>query len=275
MASETAGERVAPPAVDGRWSRFTRRQRIVQIFWVAVALIVVVYSYTQLRVNYAYVLTAHIHLHDLFTRMWPPNIGYSAELVGPTIETVHIAIIGTIMALIISLPVALLAAENTSPNVFTLFLGKLIVVASRSVPTIIWAIIFVVIFGAGALAGTVAIVVRSIGFCGKLLGEEIEEIDFGQVEAIRATGANELLLIMYAIAPQVKPAFIGIATYRWDINIRASTILGFVGAGGIGVQLLLSINFFRWRSVFMILIIILGLVLVSEGISAWARRKVR
>lgn len=263
------------PDVDESWNRFSSRERVVQSFWVLVAFVVVAFSYVQLNVNYDYVFTAHVHLYDLSTRMWPPNLAYSAELLGPTIETIHIAMIGTIFALIISLPVAVLAAENTSPNMFTLFLGKVIVVASRSVPTIIWAIIFVVVFGAGALAGTVAIAVRSIGFCGKLLGEEIEEIDFGQVEAIRATGANELVLILYAVTPQVKPAFIGIATYRWDINIRSSTILGFVGAGGIGVQLLLSINFFRWRSVLTILIIILGLVLVSEAISAWARQKVR
>ena len=273
MAGETTSDPMAE--IDGTWNRFTSRQRFTQVFWILLATVVTVYSYLQLPVHYQFISSAHVHLFDLLSRMYPPNIAYASELVGPTIETIHIAILGTIGALIISIPVALLAAENTSPNVLTLFLGKLIVVASRSVPTIIWALIFVVVLGAGALAGVVAIVIRSIGFCGKLLGEEIEEIDEGQVEAITATGANQLDTIIYGIVPQIKPAFVGIATYRWDINIRASTILGFVGAGGIGVQLLLSMNFFRWRSVLMILLIILALVLVSEVVSAWARRKVR
>lgn len=274
MAGETAPDPVSG-VESGGWSRFSPRQRAWQVFWVAIATIVTIYSYLQLPVNYGYILTAHLALYDLFSRMWPPNYYYAPELLWPTIETIHIAILGTIGALILAIPVAFLAAENTSPNIATLFMGKFIVVASRSVPTIIWALIFVVIMGAGALAGVLAIIVRSIGFCGKLLGEEIEEIDYGQIEAISATGANPLTVIVYGIVPQIKPAFVGIATYRWDINIRASTILGFVGAGGIGVQLLWNMNTFQWKSVLMILVIILGLVLISEGVSAWARRKVR
>ena len=274
MASETASE-PSLASGDGVWKRFTPKQRIWQVFWVLLAIVVTIYSYLQLPVHYQFLSTAHVQFYDLMTRMFPPDVAYAGELVGPTIETVHIAVIGTIGALILALPVAFLAAENTSPNFFTLFLGKLIVVASRSVPTIIWAILFVAMLGSGALAGVISVIVRSIGFCGKLIGEEIEEIDYGQIEAIEATGANKLDLIIYGITPQIKPAFVGLATYRWDINIRASTILGFVGAGGIGVELLWSINTFQWSSVLTILIIILGLVMVSEAVSAWARAKVR
>jgi phosphonate transport system permease protein len=135
--------------------------------------------------------------------------------------------------------------------------------------------VFVILFGSGALAGTLAIAVRSIGFCSKLIAEAIEEIDPGQVEAITATGANPIEAAIYAIVPQIKPAFIGVATYRWDINVRASTIIGFVGAGGIGVELNTSINFFAWQQVLTILLAILGIVIISEVVSAYLRRKVR
>jgi phosphonate transport system permease protein len=212
---------------------------------------------------------------DLLTRMYPPDVAYTTQIVGPLIETIHIAALGTIGALVLSVPVALLAAENTTPNAATFWLGKLIVTVSRSVNTIIWALFFVVAFGSGPLAGAVAIAFRSVGFLGKLLGEEIEEIDFGQVEAVRASGASSVQILLYGVLPQVKPALVGLSIYRWDINIRDSTVLGFVGAGGIGVQLFRAVNAFAWQSVAMVLIVILGVVVVTESLSAYTRGLVR
>ena len=115
-----------------------------------------------------------------------------------------------------SIPVSLLRAENTTPNRYTLLLGKFIISASRSVNVIIWALVFVIVLGSGALAGTLAIAVRSIGFCSKLVAEAIEEIDPGQVEAITATGANSIKVAICGIVAQINPAFIGVATYRWS-----------------------------------------------------------
>ena len=146
---------------------------------------------------------------------------------------------------------------------------------TRSISVIIWALVFVVIFGPGPLAGVVAIGVRSIGFIGKLLAEAFEEIDPRQPEAIRATGGNAVDVMVYGIVPQVKPAFVGITTYRWDINVRSSTVLGFVGAGGIGAELFAVLDFFRWDAALTILIAILGIVLLSEGLSAVVREKLR
>ncbi|MFO7834541.1 MAG: ABC transporter permease subunit, partial [Halohasta sp.] len=125
------------------------------------------------------------------------------------------------------------------------------------------------------LAGAVAIAFRSVGFLGKLLGEEIEEIDFGQVEAVRASGASVVQTLLYGVLPQIKPALVGLGVYRWEINIRDSTVLGFVGAGGIGVELFRAIDAFEWRSVAMMLIAILAIVILSELLSAHARRLVR
>jgi len=257
------------------WQRFDRRQRIGRVALGLIATVVAVGSWIYLSMDLQYVATAPREMQDLFVRMVPPNLGYTDVIVGPLIETIHIAVVGTILAVVVSLPVAFMAAENTTPNRFTYWLGKLIVTVTRSVHVIIWALIFVVVFGPGAFAGMVAIGIRSIGFVGKLLGEEIEEIDFAQVEAVRASGASGFQTMLYGIAPQILPAFVGVSVYRWDINVRGATILGFVGAGGIGVPLFAAIDGFQWRSVSTILIAILLIVFISEGVSAYARRKVR
>ena len=169
---------------------------------------------------------------------------------------------------------AFLAARNTTFNRFTWFIGRFILVASRSVNTVVWGLLFVAIFGPGPLAGIWAIAFRSIGFMGKLVAEAIEEIDEGTVEAIEATGASRLKVLWYGILPQVLPVIYGTTVYRWDINIRESTVLGFVGAGGIGILLYSSINQFLWQEVAVTLIVVFGVVLVSEYISATVRRRV-
>jgi phosphonate transport system permease protein len=262
-------------AAENSWERFDRRRQLGRFVGGLVALMVLVASWQFLDLGITNPETIPREINDLLTRMYPPDFAYTPEIIGPLIETIHIAVLGTVAALVMAIPVALLAAENTTPNRTTYWLGKLIVTTSRSVNTIIWALIFVVVFGAGPLAGTVAIAFRSIGFLGKLLGEEIEEIDFGQVEAVTAAGASSVQVLLYGILPQVKPALVGLAVYRWDINVRDSTVLGFVGAGGIGVELFRGVNSFAWQSVAMVLIVILAVVIVSEGISAYTRAKVR
>jgi len=257
------------------WERRTPRQRILRYVAGLVAIVAVVISWRLLNVNYSFLATAPRELGDLLARMYPPDLAYTGEILGPLIETIHIAVLGTAFAVIISVPVALLGAENTAPNRLAFGLGKFIISFTRSVNVIIWALIFVIIIGPGALAGVLAVGVRSIGFTSKLIAEAIEEIDPGQVEAIRATGASPVEAAIYGIVPQVKPAFVGVSTYRWDINVRASTIIGFVGAGGIGVELNTSINFFAWQQVLVILLAILGVVIFSELTSAYLRRKVR
>jgi phosphonate ABC transporter permease subunit PhnE len=170
--------------------------------------------------------------------MYPPHWSYLDVVMGALVETVHIATLGTLATIAIAFPVAFLAARNTTFNTLTWTIGRLILVASRSVNTVVWALVFVAIFGPGPMAGIWAIAARSIGFLGKLTAEAIEEIDEGAVEAIEATGASRLQVLWFGILPQVLPVIYGTIVYRWDINIRESTVLGFVGAGGIGILLL-------------------------------------
>ena len=150
-----------------------------------------------------------------------------------------------------------------------------IIVGSRSVHSLTWALVLVFVFGPGAFAGVVALTLRSVGFIGKLLYEAIEEVNRESVEAIEATGASRLQRIVYAIVPQTLPQFAGTVLFRWDINIRESTFLGLVGAGGIGMLLNVNINSLAFARVSLILLAILVLVLLAEWASQRARGAIR
>ena len=209
---------------------------------------------------------------DIGGRAFPPRWEYISKLGKPVWDTLNIATLGTIFALCMAVPIAFLAARNTTPSkTFIRPLALLIIVSTRSINSLIWALLLVSIIGPGVFAGMVAISIRSIGFCAKLLYEAIEEIDEVQVEAITATGGSRWQVMVYGIVPQILPAFAGIAVFRWDINIRESTVLGLVGAGGIGLQLQSSLNILAWPQVSLILLLILVAVVVGEWVSAKVR----
>ena len=193
----------------------------------------------------------------------------------PLWDTINIATLGTVFAIVLAVPVAYCAARNTTPSVTLVRpVALFIIVASRSINSLIWALMLVTIVGPGVFAGILAIGLRSIGFCAKLLYEAIEEIDESQVEAVRATGASGAQVTAYGIVPQVMPAFAGISVFRWDINIRESTVLGLVGAGGIGLPLNGAITTLAWTQVSLILLVIIGTVIVSEWVSAKVRHAI-
>jgi phosphonate transport system permease protein len=256
------------------WKRFSPRETLIRYIWYAGIVFIAVWSLSNLDITWAYFLDAHEQAWDLLVRMVPPYWDFFANIIDPLVETVHIATLGTIATFFIALPIAFLAARNTTPNAVTWFIGRFILVASRSVNTVVWGLFFVAIFGPGPMAGIWSVTARSIGFVGKLVAEAIEEIDEGAVEAVEATGASRLQVLLVAVLPQVMPVVFGTIVYRWDINIRESTVLGFVGAGGIGIILYSSINLFAWKEVAVILIAIFGVVLVSEFISAAVRKRI-
>lgn len=211
---------------------------------------------------------------DIGTRMMPPDWGFTQELLWPLWETLNIATLGTLLGLIMAVPVAFLAARNTTPSARVIRpIALLIIVSSRSINSLIWALLLVAILGPGVLAGIIAIALRSIGFIGKLLYEAIEEIDASQVEAIDATGASSTQVMAWGIVPQVAPTLAGISVFRWDINIRESTVLGLVGAGGIGIKLESALGMLAWPKVTMLLIVILATVVVSEWVTAAVRKR--
>ncbi|MEM1385152.1 MAG: phosphonate ABC transporter, permease protein PhnE [Pseudomonadota bacterium] len=221
---------------------------------------------------WAFVYDAPRQAADIGSRMVPPRWSYLPDLWRPLWDTINIATLGTLLGVVIATPVAFLAARNTTPSVTVLRpLALFVIVASRSINSLIWALLLVSVVGPGLLAGVIAIALRSIGFCGKLLYEAIEETDRAQTEAVEATGAGPAAVLTYGIWPQVAPSFWAISVFRWDINIRESTVLGLVGAGGIGLQLQGSLNTLAWPQVTVILLLILVTVLVSEWVSAKVR----
>jgi phosphonate transport system permease protein len=256
------------------WVRFTPRQRMMRFAVFAGVLAAIAWAMGSVEINWPWLLDAPQQMGDLFSRMVPPDASNLGTILRVLVETVNIATIATGAGVLLSLPVAYIAAQNTTPNALTLWLGRFILVTSRSVNTIIWALLFVAIFGPGALAGILAITFRSLGFLGKLMGEAIEEIDRRPVEALEATGASKAKVVLYAIVPQVLPAFWAVSILRWDINIRESTVLGLVGAGGIGLVLQGAIDTFNWQEAATVLLAILALVIIGELISARLRRQV-
>lgn len=256
--------------------RSTPARLLLWVGWLLlVALFVFCWQIMTKNTIWAFVADAPSQAADLGSRMFPPRWSYIDVLWKPLWDTMNIATLGTLLGVIFAVPVAFLAASNTTPSkLFVRPVALFIIVASRSINSLIWALLLVSIIGPGLLAGIVAIALRSIGFVAKLLYEAIEETDKLQIEAVAATGASGAQILNYAIVPQILPAFYGISVFRWDINIRESTILGLVGAGGIGVQLIASLNTLAWPQVTMIFIVILGTVVISEWVSAKVRHAI-
>jgi phosphonate transport system permease protein len=252
--------------------RTSKEQWIRWVFWlIGIAIIMYAWQMISEKTVWFFVTDSPSQAADIAARMVPPKWSYIDKLWKPIWDTINIATIGTVIAMIIAVPIAFVTARNTTPNIVVRTIGLFIIVSSRSVNSLIWALILVFILGPGVLAGTIAIGLRSIGFCAKLIYESIEEIDHTQVEAIEATGASGSQKMIFGILPQVLPTIAGVGIYRWDINIRESTILGLVGAGGIGLQLNGSLNTLAWTQVSLILLVILVTVFISEWVSAKVR----
>ena len=259
------------------WQRRERgKQLAIWAGWLAgTAVFVYCWQLISEKTIWIFVLDAPNQAADLVERMVPPKWSYMNSLWLPLWDTLNIATLGTLIALVIAVPVAFCAARNTTPSVLLVRpVALFVIVSSRSINSLVWALMLVTIIGPGVLAGVLAIGLRSIGFCAKLLYEAIEEIDPNQVEAVTATGAGGPQVLSYGIVPQVLPAFAGISVFRWDINLRESTVLGLVGAGGIGLQLDASISNLAWTQVSLILLAILATVVVSEWVSAKVRHAI-
>ena len=221
-------------ALEREWQRFTPPERIARFAVYLGVVAAVVASVQTVEVIPEFLADAPEQMADMLRRMWPVAWGHYPEGVHePLLDSLHIASLGTVLAVLMAVPVAFLAAKNVTPFPAVNYAAKLILVSARSVNTLVWALFFVAVFGPGALAGTLAIAFHSIGFTGKLLGEALEEAHRGPIEALEASGAPWLSIALKGYWPQVRPAFWGIVLFRWDINVRESAVLGLVGAGGV------------------------------------------
>jgi phosphonate transport system permease protein len=268
---------ITPTTGPKDWQRRDRKlQLAIWAAWlVATALFVYCFHLISEKTIWAFVWDAPEQAADLGARMVPPDWKYIHTLWRPLWDTLNIATIGTLISIVLAVPVAYCAARNTTPSVTIVRpIALFIIVSTRSINSLIWALMLVTIVGPGVFAGIISIGIRSVGFCAKLLYEAIEEIDESQVEAVRATGATAAQTTVYGIVPQIMPAFAGISVFRWDINIRESTVLGLVGAGGIGLELNAAITQLYWTQVSLILLLIIGAVILGEWVSAKVRHAI-
>lgn len=258
-----------------RWQRFTLPERIGRSSLYLIALIAVVWSIKSIEIIPEFLYDAPQQTADLFARMWPIDWSWYGKVVhSALLETLHIATLGTLLAVALAAPVALLVARNITRSALLNNVGRFILVATRSVHSMVWALFFVAVFGPGALAGMLAIAVHSIGFTGKFLSEAIEEARRGPIEALTASGAPPLAILLKGYWPQVKPAFLSIAVFRWDINVRESAVLGLVGGGGLGMALDTALSNLYWDQAGLVLLVIFVVVVVTEVLTSWLRSRI-
>ncbi|CAM3394432.1 MULTISPECIES: phosphonate ABC transporter, permease protein PhnE [Saccharibacillus] len=208
-----------------------------------------------------------------------PDWGYvympeGEDLLRGLLETLTISILGTFISAFLCIPFAFWASANMSRLQIISGSGKFVLTVIRVFPEIIMAILFIVAVGPGAFAGVLALGVHSIGMLAKLYSETIEAVDDGPREALQACGASKLQVLRFAVLPQVIPQFISYALYRFEINIRSATVLGLVGAGGIGTPLIFALQTRNWSRVGVILLGIVVLVIIIDLISGWLRRRI-
>jgi phosphonate transport system permease protein len=211
---------------------------------------------------------------DYVSRMFPPDWAYFPVIWKPTVETVQIAIWGTFLSIFLAVPLGFLAARNITPHRIVYESARLILNALRGVSELVFALIFVSAVGLGPFPGILALALHNAGMLGKFYAEAIEAVDIGPVEAVTATGSTWSQTIVYAIIPQVIPHFITYSLYRFEVSIRAATVLGLVGAGGIGFHLISSIRLFDYRTTSTVLIAIVLLVILTDYAGTKIRAKV-
>jgi len=218
-------------------------------------------------------LTGAHGMADLIRRAMPPDFAQLPAAFWPTLQTIDIALFGTMMGIALAVPLALLAAANMTPSRYAYYAARAIIGLARAVPDLVWALLFVTAVGLGPFPGGLALGVHSVGMLGRLFAETIEQMDMAPIQALELTGARRIQVFTHGIVPTLLPALLGISLYRLDENIRSSLVLGFVGAGGIGFQLLSAMNLFQYQEVSLLLIIIFVVVLGAERISAALRER--
>lgn len=232
-----------------------------------------VWAVSTLPIDWARASEGLTRAGRIFGGAFPPSFARSGLLIDGFLESLRIALLATVGGVALSIPIAFMAARNIAPTPIY-WLGRAIVIVARSFHPVIVAIVFVKAVGFGPFAGVLTLIVYSVGFVAKMLAERIEEIDFGQVEAMRAAGAPTLPTLFYAIFPQILPRQIGLTIYQLDSNLRASAVVGIVGAGGIGSTLANAFGRYDYDFALAIMIVIICAILVTEALSGWIRKRI-
>lgn len=258
-------------AVQAR-DRLTTPQRLRWLGLSLAALILLWYSAVVSEIDLVELTEGGSTMGEYISRYFPPNFSDGSSYFADIIETIGMGIWGTLLAVIVAAPLSILASANLCP-IWIVQPTRRLLDAMRAINEIVFALVFVVAVGLGPFAGVLAIFVHTAGILGKLFSEAIENIDVGQIEGVRATGASKFQEILFGVIPQVIPLWLSYILYRFESNVRSATVLGIVGAGGIGVSLYQSFRSFDYTKVCAILLILILVVGAIDAASAWLRRR--
>lgn len=251
-----------------RWARATATAAVL-------VLVVIGSAWQTGLLNFSRIVAGVPSTLDLLGEMWPPDYSHIRNWLKPLADTITMSISGTLLAVVFSFPLALLAAHNTTPHPAVSLAARALLNLLRAVPELILGIILVAAVGFGVLPGVLALGLHSVGMVGKFYAEALEQVDSGPVEALRSVGASPLQVIWYGMLPQIMPLLAGVTIYRWEYHFRASTVIGMVGAGGIGFELISSLRIMQYREVSAILLVILLLVAMIDSVSSAVRRRLK
>ena len=212
---------------------------------------------------------------DFLARTMPPDLSILPRLLAPAIETLQIAIWGTLLGVLLAIPLSFLAARNLSRNRLVFHATRQFLNVTRSINELILALIFVSAVGLGPFPGVLALALHGMGMLGKFFAESIEEIDQGPIEALQATGARPLQVIVFGVLPQVITAWIAVILYRFEVNLRSATVLGMVGAGGLGFELVSSLKLFKYEQTATCIIVITVMVIIADAASSRLRSAIQ
>ena len=212
---------------------------------------------------------------DILSRMLPPDFSNFKNLSYAMLETIEIAFLGTFIAIVLSIPVGLFSARNLAPNYIIFLLARIVTIFFRAIPEFIMAMILVIAVGFGAIPGVLALGFHTMGFLAKFYAEDIEHVNKGPIEALKSSGASKRQIISFAVIPQIIPSFIANNLYIFDRNIRMATMLGIVGAGGIGYELQSSFRMFEYQKVSAIIVIIFITIFIIDNFSSFIRSRIK
>ena len=267
MTADAAAARLVERGWGGALSLTLRLVVLLTLILIVLQSALVVHARPQDLITGAYGMA------DIIRRAMPPDFTQLQLVWWPALETVDIAIFGTLGGVILALPLAILAAINVTPSRYLYYAARGVIGFARAVPDLVWALLFVTAVGLGPFPGALALSVHSIGMLGRLFAETIEHMDMAPIDALTLTGARRMQVFSHGVIPSILPSLLGIALYRLNENIRSSLVLGFVGAGGIGFELLSAMSLFQYRLVSLYLIVTFVIVIAAERLSAVIRAR--
>lgn len=253
---------------------FWSRENAIRLTILLVSSLLLVFFWNESRVDFEKLAKGMPRLSSWIVQMFPPDLGNFGEIAKGAFETLAMATIGTLFALVFAFPLAFLAARNTTPHPLVYRLARTLLNISRGTETLVFALIFTAAMGFGPFTGVLAIAFHMMGAIGKMFADIIEPADKGPIEAATLTGAGRIRTIRYALLPDILPNFIAVSLYMWEFSVRSSTVLGIVGAGGIGQMLKDTVDLLNFPRMLTVLAVVLLMVTAIDLVSDVLRRRI-